>query len=202
MYSTSGVTLPGAGPARDELKSRITGVDACVNPKNRDAIWFDNLVRYMLTTNDPNPVVLDTEERRFMVVPCSRAWTGKAAFFRALRETLFCAEGGRAVAAWLRTLDAGLWPRVLPKSTAAVNMIEAQRSVEQRFIEAWDGVETGMEGLWAQYQAFCTAGGLTGAKSSRSLGMRLLGFLRDGLILRRSLHGFNLYSKPGGGGAA
>lgn len=179
----------------EEMKTRVTGVDASVNPKNKDAITYENLTRYLMTTNDPNPVALDEDERRFLVMSCSRAWTGNMPFFKALREGLFCADGGRAVADWLRTVDAGSWPRVLPKSAAAREMIEAQRTVEQRFVEAWSGEETGMGGLWIAYESFCAVNGLKGATTSRSLGMRLLEPLRDGVISRRMLHGVSMYAK-------
>jgi hypothetical protein len=129
----------------------------------------------MLTTNDMTPVKLDAQERRFVVSECGSGKIGDMAFWSHIRKQLFCSEGFRAIGDWLSVQPIGAFPRVLPKSEMALDMIETEITSEQRFLESgeWDGHRMNVSDLFALYKSWCQLTGFASALNPQTFGRRL-----------------------------
>ena len=165
-----------------QFKAIITSVTLCVNPKGVSPIITSNFNRFFLTTNEVAPVKLDEEERRFVIIPCGRSLRNKMDYWRTLRERLFTPAGARAVGDWLAQQAVGVFPRVLPRSDLAAEIIEEEKSAEQRFFESeeWDGNDITANDLYYIFRGWCARKGIVCCKSAQSFGMRLLHILRAG----------------------
>jgi hypothetical protein len=168
------------------FKARITSMHQTFNPKGIGAFTCENFNRYVLTTNESNPVRIEDNDRRFVLMVASRDLQGNHAFWNEVREKLFTAEGGAAVGAYLAELDLkGFNPRILPADEYKEAIANAEKTSEQRFIESWDGTETGATELYRLYVQFCAENQLPYCNSAKSFGMRLLVFIRDKRIFKR-----------------
>jgi hypothetical protein len=170
------------------FKARITSATMTVNPKGISPITTPNYARYMLTTNDMSPVKLDAQERRFVVIECGSSKIGDMAFWSHIRKQLFTPEGQRAVGDWLSVQPIGAFPRVLPKSEMALDMIDTEIPSEQRFLESgeWDGHRMNVSDLFALYKSWCQLTGFASALNTQTFGRRLQQQKAEGRI--RSIH--------------
>jgi hypothetical protein len=187
-----------------EFKGIITSTTLTVNPKGVSPLTMPNYVRYFLTTNEASPVKLDELERRFVIIPCSTELIGKMDYWRALRAKLFNPVGAYCVATWLMEQTIGVFPRVLPKSELHKEIIETERTTEERFaMEAgpWAKEELTAAELFQEYRAWCLENGHTPTINSVWFGRRISQVAMDGKILKRVLHGKTLYKRlePVGG---
>jgi hypothetical protein len=168
------------------FKARITAINQTFNPKGIGAITCDNFIRYVLTTNDSNPVKIEDKDRRFVLFAASSEFQGNHVFWKEVRKVLFTPEGGAAIGQHLSELDIREFnPRELPEDEYKEMIASAERSSESLFIEHWDGAETDAETLYTQYTTFCINKQIPYCNSSRSLGMRLLIFIRDKKIYKK-----------------
>jgi phage/plasmid-associated DNA primase len=191
-----------------EFKARITAETMTVNPKGVSPLTTPNYIRYFLTTNEASPVKLDDMERRFVVVPCSASLIGKMDYWTDLRAKLFNPYGAYAVAMWLMEQTIAPFPRVLPKSDLHREMIDTERTTEERFaMESgpWSkDVMTPTE-LFQEYRSWCLENGHTPTTNSRWFGRTMAQVALDGKVGRRMLHGTSVYSRlapVGGAGTA
>jgi hypothetical protein len=89
-------------PLMNMLKDRITGATVNINPKNKNEYTVRNLCNFMFTTNDMNPLRLESEERRFVVFGCKK---GNAEYFKGLETHLCRDDVARAFLQYLRKVD-------------------------------------------------------------------------------------------------
>jgi hypothetical protein len=168
----------------DDFKGRITSDTLTVNPKGQRPVTTGNYVRYFLTTNNGCPVALDEGERRYAVIHCGSELIGKMDYWNALRGNgcapkLFCKEAAKAVGDWLMGLTVGSFPRVLPRSALAQDIIDATKSAEERFTasDAWDGEPTSAQELFVMYREFCRDNELAHAQTATSFGTRMMNLI-------------------------
>lgn len=69
----------------DPFKSFITGERMEYEQKGKQTISLLNCSNYVMTTNNENPVKLDTDDRRYAVLECSKKLVGNAWYFQELR---------------------------------------------------------------------------------------------------------------------
>ena len=92
-------------PLMNKLKDRITGATVNINPKNKTEYTVCNLCNFMFTTNDMNPLRLESEERRFVVFGCKGCKKGNAEYFKGLKTHLCRDDVARAFLQYLREVD-------------------------------------------------------------------------------------------------
>jgi hypothetical protein len=181
-----------------DFKARITAETMTVNPKGVSPLTTPNYVRYLLTTNEASPVKLDDMERRFVIIPCSSALIGNMDYWTDLRAKLFNPAGAFAVASWLMEQTPAPFPRVLPKSDLHREMIDTERTSEERFaMESgpWSkDVMTASE-LFQEYRLWCAEHNHTATANSRWFGRNMGQVALDGKVQRRMLHGVSVYSR-------
>ena len=181
------------------LKSRITSITDRFNPKGCPAFDAPNYCRIFMTTNESNPVSMDRNERRFLLIHCSNAKVGKIdEFWKPLRKLLFTKEGGAAIGNWLSRIDCGSWPRILPLGSLALSMIEDSKSPLHRFIELdtrWPNEWLTAGELYDIYKSWCDEMTFISCKSSIGLGRQLNCLVIDGLLQKRTYRGISQYSK-------
>lgn len=179
------------------FKARITSTNQTYNPKGIGAITCDNFIRYLLTTNHVLSVKIEDNDRRFDFITASNELQGDHQFWMEVRDKLFSKAGGAAVGAFLASLDiTDFNPRILPKDEFKEAIAAAEKSSEQLFIEAWDGVESNATELFNKYIAFSIENCLPYCSTAKSFGMKLLIFIRDNKIIkRRDRTGGIFYSK-------
>lgn len=182
------------------FKARITAHDQTFNPKGIGAITCDNFIRYVLTTNDSNPVKIEDKDRRYVMFAASNEYQGNHAFWKELRNVLITAEGGAVIGRYLAEMNIRDYnPRELPEDEYKDMIAAAEKSSEQLFIEQWDGAETDATSLYGMYCAFCIENHLPHCPSAKSFGMKLLIFIRDKKIFKkRHMSQGMIYSKSAG----
>jgi hypothetical protein len=179
-----------------KFKSRITAFDITVNPKGDKPRTSSHYCRYFGTTNEPQPWKTEDNERRAFVIPCSFEWVGKHEIWTNIRETLFCPDGAATVGRWLEELDIESWdPRKIPVTEYMIHSAEAETTSEASFISIWDGMECEMKSLYEKYVAHCQDKKIHYASNSKSFGIKLLEFIRDGVIHKRRTENGMMYSK-------
>ena len=179
-----------------EMKARITSADLTVNDKGRPTRTTPNYNRYIMTTNDGQPVKVEENERRFNVFACSTEWVGQLSKWKEVREVLFCPDGASTIGNYLAEIDLSEFdPRQMPENEYLEHAIDAEISAERAFIDQWDGEKVAMADLYRLYVEFCIAEKRRYAQNSQSFGLRLLELIRDGhLSKKRTERGF-MYSR-------
>jgi hypothetical protein len=177
------------------FKARITSETVDVNPKNDKKRTSAHYCRYFGTTNEPQPWKTEKDERRAFIIPCSSEWVKKHDKWTEIRETLFNAEGASAVGNWLMGYSIESWDaRKIPETEYMALSADVEITAEQSFLDAWDGEKCSMIELYQLYRAHCLEHSLIGASSSKGFGMRLLEYLRNGLLSKeRKMDGFHYW---------
>jgi len=179
-----------------EMKARITSADLTVNEKGKTPRTSANYNHYIGTTNEGQPVKVEEGERRFNVFACSPEWVGQLDKWKELRAALFCPEGASAVGHHLAELDLGDFdPRRMPENEYLRQAIDAEISPEKSFIDQWDGKECSMSELYDHYTAFCQEQKMNHASNSRTLGLKLMEYIRDGHLKKKRGRTGMVYSK-------
>lgn len=179
-----------------EMKSRITSHTIDVNPKGTKALTTSNYNRIFMTTNEGSPVKMEEGNRRFIVSACNPKRVGDHAYWKALRAALFNKEGAAVVGKFLMGLNLSNFdPEVIPVSAYSKEVMEADKSVETRFLEQWDGVELSASAFYRTYQSWCQNNDLRYAPNAQALGHRMLIPVRDGLVVKKRKSSGEYYSK-------
>lgn len=180
------------------LKGMITADQVVVNPKNKQSFQASNYCRFVLTTNKGNPVEFSDGERRYVLFASSGEKKGNIDYWTAVRNVLFTDMGGKIVAEYLLQRDITMFsPQRLPPNTYQEAVIESEISIEERFIDNWDGEDTDVKDLFRQCNLFCRENSYPQFENLLSFGRRLLPLVRDGKLIRRKSHSHVYYSKPG-----
>jgi hypothetical protein len=177
------------------LKSAITADKSTFNPKGKNAYQLPNYNRYVFTTNKANPMEVSTGERRFVILGCSSELKGNHQFWKGLRETLFTEAGGLAVANYLLSVDLSNFNiREMPKNNYMDQVIESEKSAEERFVEHWEGTdELSSSEMYSAYRSFCIENDIPPCPNSITLGKLLMRFVRDGIIKAKKGGGNKTY---------
>lgn len=70
------------------IKKLITDTTVPINPKGKTKFSMNSFHRFILLTNDVDPVVTSEEDRRNVIIRCSDENKGKSEYFTTLLETL------------------------------------------------------------------------------------------------------------------
>ena len=179
------------------LKSMITAAVETFNPKGVKEIQAHNYCRFVFTTNKGNPFEMNDGERRFLVLNAKPTRKNDTAFWNKVWGTLFTPEAGRAIADYFLKRDISKWNvRDIPMSEYQLEVIESEKTSEQKFVEAWDYGELAGEELYDKYRSFCLRENLPFAGNLIALGKRLLPLVRDGAIIKRRKKDGVFYSVP------
>lgn len=175
----------------DKFKSLITAATEIFNGKNQRPVVAANYNRFVLTCNPGCPVDL-ADERRFVVAPCSSQRKGDSAYWTEVRKVLFNKGAGVAVGKWLSEIDlTGFDFRKIPESEYQNAITDSIKPTEEMFLEQWDGVGLSACDFFNKYRDFCVGQNLPYAQNVKSLGHRLLPFIRDGKLRKvRTNSGF------------
>jgi hypothetical protein len=180
------------------LKGMITASKMMVNPKNKQPFQTTNFCRYVLTTNKGNPVEFSEGERRYVLLASSGEKKGDLPYWLSIRATLFTAIGGKQVADYLLARDLSQFvPQRLPANDYQDAVVESEVSIEERFLDDWDGEECSNKELFRLANRFCSQINYPVYDNCISFGRRLLAPIRDGKLLKRMSHGCVMYRKPG-----
>lgn len=179
------------------LKGRITSESDKFNPKGEKPIMAENIARIVMTTNGACPVDMKDKERRFVLLNCSSDMRGNSEFWHKIRKSLFNPEAGRWIADVLleRPLD-GLDFNTLPQNDYQEAVIEARVSVEERFIQQWDGKRATAREIYDLYKEFCRAEQLPMIENVINFGKALVVFVRNGTIETKISNQGQRYWKP------
>jgi hypothetical protein len=176
----------------DKFKSIITANTEMFNGKNQKPIVAANYNRFLLTCNSGCPVEMTDGERRFVILQCSRERKGDSAYWTEVRKVLFNKGAGVAVGKWLSEMDLGDFDfRKIPENEYQNAIVDSIKSCEELFLEQWDGVGLSACDFFNTYKDFCVGQNLPYAQNVKSLGIRLLPFIRDGKLRKvRTNSGF------------
>jgi len=72
----------------DKIKDSITREDVLIEQKGIDSVSIKDYCNFCYTTNNINPVKIDKDDRRFMVVECSSKHKGDVKYFELLRADI------------------------------------------------------------------------------------------------------------------
>lgn len=176
-----------------DLRARITAIEGTINPKGKDPLTFPNYARYFFTANQANPVGINDDndrERRFVILPVDSTRKGDFTFFSTVHKLLYTERGGWLVANLLKQRDlAGFNPRALPENVYQEELYEAERTLEQRFVEdKWKvGTEYDSKRVHEAYVAYALEEGVTTfTDSAIDFGRKLTPFVRDKILAKRT----------------
>lgn len=180
------------------LKSLITNSKSMFNPKGKDSFSLPNYMRYVFTTNKANPMEMNDGERRFVILPCSAEKKHDFNYWVRVRKVLFSKSGGATVAKYLMSVDLSAFNiHEQPENAYQKEVVESEKSSEERFIEYWDGEKAAAPELYKLYRQYCSDNDLPYVNSSAVLGRLLLKFVRDNvLVAKRGAGNINYYTKP------
>ena len=118
------------------IKGMITGTKHQLNEKNMPRWTEDNLTNFVFLSNELQPLALDPEDRRFMVVKVEESHP--QSYFQKLAAQIE-AGGAAGFYAWLLAVDLeDFGPSTRPCLTEArQDLIELGKPASDRFIEAW-----------------------------------------------------------------
>jgi hypothetical protein len=118
------------------LQAIVTAERLSVNPKGRPAVWFKNHVRLLMTTNEPSCVSRKMGERRWCQVTARSDRKGDFAWWGETFKMLHNRDAGRVVYEYLATRDISEFePRTIPGSDFTQGLDDADRALEEQFIE-------------------------------------------------------------------
>jgi hypothetical protein len=119
------------------LKAMITESSCSIEGKGKDRITVRNFKHIILSSNEPWPVHLDADDRRFAVIRVSEERKEDHAYFEAIQNQL---DNGGYEAFLYGVLHEdliGFNPRILPKSTEAFDIkMQSTGSAERYLYEA------------------------------------------------------------------
>ena len=169
------------------LKSLITADNNTFNPKGKNAYNLPNYNRFVFTTNKANPMEVSGDERRYVILGGSTTYKGNHSFWSSVHQELFTQAGGLAVAQYLLNLDISDFNvREMPKNKYMDDVIESEKSSEERFVDSWEGKgeaeALSSSELFSQYRMFCVDNDLPYVANSAILGKAMLKFVRDGVV--------------------
>lgn len=167
-----------------DMKARITSRTNTVNPKGKGSITSANYNRYMMNSNEGDPVKTEEGERRFLTIACGSNWVGDRDKWTLIRKILFCPSGARAIGEYLASRDISQWdPRLFPENEYQDDLINAERSPEDYFMDSINKgrMMSGSE-IWNAYQSYCNEKSLNGITNQTAFGRALLTYIRDGVL--------------------
>jgi hypothetical protein len=182
----------------NELKARITATSISVNPKGIGAYNVPNYARYMMTTNDTDPVLVENGDRRFVMIACGTYHLNDHAWWQPIRDILLTPRGGAVIGQWLMEHDISTWnPRSIPDTEFKRLAAEECRPVEHLYVQdVWDGEEIRSVELHSKYILYCQENNLHYIKSAKTFGAKIAPLVRDHIVIkRRDMQGV-LYSRP------
>lgn len=189
---------------QDTLKAFITSTTSDFNPKNvRDPIVVDNINRLVFTTNYGCPFDVTENDRRIALFDVSSDKKKDKEYWNWIYSVLDNAYAGKVIGTFLASIDISTFnTSELFPSEYKDAIQEESISIEKRFltsvIEEWDDWLSCNE-IYILYKNWCKENNVESysATSNKSFGKRLIIPLRDGLILRKVLKGYNYFiQKP------
>jgi len=180
------------------LKARITSETITVNPKGVGSYTVDNYARYMMTTNEGVAVNLEEGDRRFVLIACGSYHAKDPVFWKRMYDILYNQRAGAIIGQMLMEEDISDWdPRTVPTTELKEIATEESRSSEDIYIrDVWDGSLIRATELYNRYVAYCQENSLYYARSAKGFGLKLLPFIRDGVISKKVDKIGSLYIKP------
>ena len=181
------------------LKALVTESRITLNPKHKNQMEVDNFARCIFTTNEGNPIQLEGDDRRYVLYDCSLEKVGDHEFWTKVYNLLMTDKAGQILYHHFLHINLdGFQIRQFPVSEYQEEVQQAWRSIEELFIEDWDGEEATVDTIYAKYRSFCLRLRLKEDSICNKLtfGKRLAAFSRDQKILKRLKDGYPRYRKP------
>lgn len=183
---------------KSSLKSLITASKITINPKLKKEYQTDNFARYVFTTNEGNPIALEGSDRRYVLYDCSLEKTTDRDFWIEVNTLLRTEQAGRILYRHFMGIDlSGFDVMKFPISEYQQGIQADWKTIEEMFLDDWDGEEASGETIYPKYRNFCLRLKIKEDTicSKNVFCKRLSAFCRDGKVIRRLLHGIALYSK-------
>lgn len=89
----------------DKIKDSITREHVMIELKGIDPIQIKDFVNYVYTTNNTNPVKIDSDDRRFQIMECSDIHKNDTKYFERLRTDMFDKKILKTFYNFLKTRD-------------------------------------------------------------------------------------------------
>ena len=109
----------GAHRSNDYLKSIITDETLTIEPKGKEAYSIRDCGRFVFLTNNSWAVKVESRDRRYVVIECSKEQVGNRDYFRRLAGAINHPDAAPSVFQYLASLDLTGWDhRDLPHTQA------------------------------------------------------------------------------------
>jgi len=158
-------TGPSKGAVYDSFKALVTCKDCLYEPKGLEKIRMDNYTRYVVLSNNDNPLGITAEDRRFVVIEGNDRIKREGRFTQL--ADLFNSPGfTNMLYTYYNNLDLNEFdPKDYPKTNARADMILNNVSDVKRFVfekateEDLDIVDKAE--LYNEYKEWCTTNGVS-----------------------------------------
>ena len=188
----------------DMLKAIITSTSVTINPKGVKKYTTDAFPHILMTTNNAVPVKVESTDRRFCISYTSSEKIGDMEFWTETYRLFGLPEAGNVVHDYLMSLDlTGFDVRKFPKSDYHKALSETEVPSEVQFMNQCDPFQDLRANVMhSNYLQFCNENHLS-PKAIVHFTRALAPMVEMKQVVKRLLHGVNLYSKvqgPKGGG--
>jgi hypothetical protein len=182
-----------------DIKSLITAPTHKFNPKGKKEYSRENYMRLVLTTNKANPLELEQSDRRWIIFTNTNELINNEEQKQHLLKTLINSKtSARIIADWLLVRNIRDFDpfTAAPVTEMKQNMLEAEMTSEERFLEQWNGERTTAGEIYTQYRAFCMEHEYPYAQNLQSFGKRMLIHIASGKLVKTASKGMAYYKKP------
>lgn len=163
----------------DDIKYAITSLTINLNFKNESAITIASHHRYMTLSNNINPIKVDKDDRRNLMIECSNELIGNVEYFKSMRKLIDNVSSMKTFYEYLKGLDLFSFNPKLPPTTAYKReMIAANIDIVEFFITHYlsnineDTFITSNQ-LYKDYVQCCSDNGFEFPGTSIHFGMKL-----------------------------
>jgi hypothetical protein len=179
----------------DRIKGMITATTRTINIKSVPTYTIDKYERWVMTTNDPVPVVVNKTDRRFNIFMCGESKRGDNDWYTAIWNAMVA--GRRSIYDWLMSIDLTDFNRhAIFRTDYHTMLAEGEKPAQERFIDEcaedplYDKIDRSATDLWKDYSTFCGKNGFQCCHVVHFI--RKLGhYIGNGRLVKRILH-----SKP------
>lgn len=166
-----------------ELKAAISSDTIDINPKGTKGYDVPNMGNQICTTNNPDPVTVETSDRRYCLNYGTSRFVGKHEFWSKfyLDSKIDLQEPNPAwlypVGKWLEGVDlTGYNVRTLPASEYKSEIAAESERSEESFIKQWVGLNVSEKELYDAYKDYCIEKSLPYTDKIRRFNKDLMGF--------------------------
>jgi len=145
------------------LKAAITSSSVSINPKGLPAYSLSNYSRFVMSSNDADPVKMEDGDRRYVLCFCDPKYKGNSSFWEETHKLFKDDECVKAIYDYLMSIDLSDFnPRVIPRTEAEEMLMASEKPSEEAFMiymaqtnESKTELKLSSKDIYEHYEEYC-----------------------------------------------